>query len=133
MLILFFYMFTIFSKITKSGTIPIYNNKIILVESMKHNGILVLPKGKIKKNESKEIAAMRETMEEAGLSGKLRKNSQIVYKNTVYFVLDVDKVDDEYEEKNKRKRFFMSYNEMLNDQNVAEKVRKIVKEKLFKK
>ena len=127
---LFFHMCQFFSKLTKSGTIPIYQNKVVLIESLKHQGKLVLPKGKIKKNEKNEIAALRETMEEAVLEGILRKEPKIIYNNTIYFVLDVNKIYNNYKENNERKRYFLTYNEMMIHKDVSKKVKQIFKDYL---
>lgn len=52
-------------EIYKSGFIPLYNNKFVLIKST-NKGKYVFPKGGIKKNETALQAALRETHEEAG-------------------------------------------------------------------
>ncbi|WUR02174.1 diphosphoinositol polyphosphate phosphohydrolase 1 [Vairimorpha necatrix] len=110
----------------KFGTIPLLEDTVILVDSSKHENRLVLPKGKIKKGESHEEAALRETFEESGLVGTLVKYPRFKYKKTEYFILKVQEIYEKYQEVNKRRRYFIKISEIKNMKNIKEGIKKII-------
>ena len=62
-------------KITNAGTIPIRRRgnefELCVVTSRRCKGKFVFPKGKVIQNEKLKQTALRETIEEAGVSGEL--------------------------------------------------------------
>lgn len=67
----------------KAGTVPVrFHNgdwQVLLVEACNNPGMFVLPKGSVEKNEKRKEAAQRETLEEAGVVGRMRKGSMGVF------------------------------------------------------
>lgn len=67
----------------KAGTVPVrFRNgewQVLLVEACNNPGMFVLPKGSVEKGEKKKEAAQRETLEEAGVLGRMRKGSMGVF------------------------------------------------------
>lgn len=113
-------------KFNKAGTVPIYNNKIVMVDSMKHSNKLVLPKGNIKKHETDVEAAVRETIEESGAKGKLKMSEIFSHNGVKYFVLDVDRLENDYEEKGKRKRHLLTFDEVRHSKMIKKGLKKII-------
>ncbi|KAF5141694.1 hypothetical protein G9O61_00g002360 [Vairimorpha ceranae] len=99
-MILLAIIFVVMAK--RAGTIPFIDDKVILVDSLKNKNNIVLPKGHIKNGESAQDAALRETLEEAGLIGILDTTNVYVLKNVVYWKMNVTKFPDKYDEMNKR-------------------------------
>ena len=62
-------------KITNAGTIPIRRRgnefELCVVTSRRCKGRFIFPKGKVIQNEKLKQTALRETIEEAGVSGEL--------------------------------------------------------------
>lgn len=112
------------SIIKRAGTVPVYDKKIILIDSLKHKNRLVLPKGKIKRNETWENAANRETMEESGAVGNLKTECLIYDNDVVYYLLEVK----EFTGSSERKRYLMSMEEVINDPRIKKKIQRIIKE-----
>ncbi|KAF9761875.1 Diphosphoinositol polyphosphate phosphohydrolase 1 [Nosema granulosis] len=116
------------SKTTKAGTIPVYGKDVILVQSIRHPGRLVLPKGKIKKGENPLDAAKRETLEETGAIGTIDPTVVFYNDSTVYYLMRVDKLLKNYDEKDERHRQQMKFDHVEDSLRVQDKIKRIVRD-----
>lgn len=130
-MILLAIIFVVMSK--RAGTIPFIDDKVILVDSLKNKNNIVLPKGHIKNGESAQDAALRETLEEAGLIGILDTTNVYVLKNVVYWKMNVTKFPDKYDEMNKRRRHFYTYEEVEQSPLIKKSLKKIILEAMKNK
>jgi 8-oxo-dGTP pyrophosphatase MutT (NUDIX family) len=80
----------------------------------------VFPKGGVKKSETAGEAALRETWEEAGVTGRLEQEFE------GFFVLQVEEVADEWPEKGERQRYWFGLDEALRLGNVTEEVHRLI-------
>ena len=130
-MILLAIIFVVMAK--RAGTIPFIDDKVILVDSLKNKNNIVLPKGHIKNGESAQDAALRETLEEAGLIGILDTTNVYVLKNVVYWKMNVTKFPDKYDEMNKRHRHFYTYEEVEQSPLIKKSLKKIILEAMKNK
>lgn len=112
----------------KSGTIPLRIKheeiQVGFITSREFPNLFIFPKGHIDKKETIEKAALRETREEAGWSGKIIGNPICVGKNfkiaktsnvyIAYYPLLVSKISKDWPEKKYRSRVWITV-DMLND------------------
>lgn len=114
----------------KAGTVPfkIIDDivKICLVSSSKRKGKFVLPKGTIDSSESNQEAALRETLEEAGLKGTLSPQGVIIESESSgkilmieYFPMQVTEILDDWLEKKWRQRLWVELNDLPESKMVA--------------
>ncbi|RKP37796.1 NUDIX hydrolase domain-like protein [Dimargaris cristalligena] len=110
-----------------SGAVPVdkLSKKILLVTSRKHPGRWILPKGGWEKHETREEAAVRETREEAGVSGSVTRHLGVwdqvnkphkppgINCEMAFFELEVDDVQTHWMESNLRQRQWVTYEEAL--------------------
>lgn len=92
-------------------------SKLLLVSSEAHPKRWVLPKGGAEKDESLQESALRETWEEAGAIGKIGEYlGTFNDKRSLYhfWEMDVEKLQDEWPEKYKRRRQWMTQEEARN-------------------
>ena len=83
--------------------------KVLLIRSRKHPEWYIFPAGGVERGESLQQAAARETMEEAGVSGRLGKRIAEVRDakaRTVMFSMHVLSEHDDYEERWRERRWF---------------------------
>lgn len=92
------------------GCIPVMakdRNTILFVTSRSEAGRWILPKGGVEAGESCEEAGLRETWEEAGAKGTIKR---LVYSfsdaksERYYYEMEVEKMFDEWPEMHKRER-----------------------------
>ncbi|TBT99869.1 hypothetical protein CWI39_1864p0010 [Hamiltosporidium magnivora] len=119
----------------RSGTLPLLpDNKIILISSTKRKEF-VLPKGGIEGIETPIQTALRETLEEAGITGVI-SNIEPFYKDSTcqWYLLNVNHIQTNWEEKNKRKRIFLSIKEILEnkDKLIYTKTIKVIRKAIEK-
>lgn len=115
-------------KIEQAGTIPFYRGKLILVTG-RHNPLnWILPKGGIKKGETPEHAAIRETKEESGAKGQLSKGPGIISGNRVYFLMKVEMLDPEFQEKGIRTVHQVTLEEALSSEFVPKRLKKVLED-----
>lgn len=94
--------------------------ELCLISSLRHKGKLTFPKGNVKEGESLTKAVKRELFEEAGLRGKIKNKkrpfcTQMSFgerEPVFFFLLKVKNISSSWPEKKKRKRFFVTINEM---------------------
>jgi 8-oxo-dGTP pyrophosphatase MutT (NUDIX family) len=109
----------------RAGVIPYtHDKKFILIKSLK-NGKLVFPKGKIKSNENEIEAASREAMEEAGIEGLIYGPVKIIKDITWYF-MKVNKENKNFDEMLIRGKRRMSYEEVMNSDDVKDGVKDLI-------
>ncbi|KAJ1969890.1 hypothetical protein IWQ62_000323 [Dispira parvispora] len=109
-----------------SGGVPIdyQTKKILLISSRQDPQRYILPKGGWERNETREEGAVRETFEEAGLEARVvnylgtwdlhpKKDTERVKCEMAFYELAVDKVHDEWPEKEERRRMWVTFNEAL--------------------
>ena len=83
--------------------------KLLLIRSRKHPEWYVFPAGGVERGETLQQAAARETMEEAGVSGRLGKRVAEVRDataRTVMYSMHVLSEHDEYDERWRERRWF---------------------------
>jgi len=93
-------------------------NEVLLISSSRHEGCWIIPGGKMEpKDQARpEFSAMREALEEGGAVGRLGRclgtfdNTERRHRTKV-FVLYVNRLADEFEEKDVRKRKWFSLEE----------------------
>lgn len=105
-----------------AGCIPILDGKVCLLDSKKHPGKLVLPKGGVENGEAESKAAAREAMEEAGLEGRLGVCLGFVG-DAHWYVMQVEKVHDSWLEMTERSRYWLSIKDALSHSDVMPKSR----------
>ncbi|ELA41796.1 uncharacterized protein VICG_01148 [Vittaforma corneae ATCC 50505] len=119
-------------KRTIVGAIPILDDqKILFVKSRHENWIF--PKGGVKKSEKSYDAATREAFEEGGVIGQVELEPFCVKKGVSFYVLSVATILDSYPESQERQRTIMKMMDALENTEVAEYVREIVKEYIRKR
>ncbi|KAJ1653878.1 hypothetical protein IWQ61_006087 [Dispira simplex] len=109
-----------------SGGVPIdyQTKKILLISSRQHPQRYILPKGGWERNETREEGAIRETFEEAGLQARVvhhlgtwdlhpRKDIEHIKAEMAFYELAVEKVYDEWPEKEERRRIWVTFDEAL--------------------
>ena len=119
-----------------AGCIPFYEDKIIMITSSKGN--IIFPKGHIKKNESEKEAAVRETEEECGCIGEIFGNKieieRVKKDKTVehlsLFKMKVEKIKEDFEEKNKRKIIFKTKEELLKHKHIPKYILEIIRHEI---
>jgi len=90
--------------------------EVLLISSSRHPDRWIVPGGKMELNEDAEYSAMREALEEGGAIGSLGRylgtfdNIERRHRTKV-FVLYVNRLADEYEDKERRKRKWFSVEE----------------------
>ncbi len=85
-----------------AGCIPVTSEGILcFVESKNHPGYYVFPKGGIETGETDEAAALRETLEEAGLEGSIVSDLGM-RKHCHWYVMRVEKVHESWLENRHR-------------------------------
>lgn len=94
--------------------------KILLVTSRTHPGRLIFPKGAIKSHESPRHAALRETWEEAGVTGTLLDRL-----SENWYVLRVEEVAEEWPERGERERWWGG-REIMELGNVTKEVKDLI-------
>lgn len=90
------------------------NSKLLVVSSEAHPEKWVLPKGGAEKDESLEESALRETWEEAGAIGKIGQHLGIFNDTRSqyhFWEMHIGKLEDEWPEKYKRRRQWMTREE----------------------
>ncbi|KAM0674594.1 hypothetical protein GVAV_001781 [Gurleya vavrai] len=96
--------------ITHAGIIPLVtNNTLLFVKNKK--GKYVFPKGKIEDNETTQVTAKREALEEAGIVVTIVKDI-CTFKNTKWFLGNVEYIKKVYKEQDKRKRIIKNKDEL---------------------
>jgi len=92
-------------------------NEVLLISSSKHPDSWIIPGGKMEpRDQAAEFSAMREALEEGGAIGRIGRclgtfdNADRRHRTKV-FVLYVNRLADEYEEKDVRKRKWFSLEE----------------------
>lgn len=109
-----------------AGVIPITKERLLVfVSNLKGN--YIFPKGKVKHKESFCSAAQREAYEEAGIKGVTEPNEFINTKDTLYYVMNVDVIEDDFQESNKRERVFMVPVDAMTCKRVPEYIKQIIK------
>lgn len=117
-------------KLKKAGTIPVYRAdstacwRVLLVSSSSDPSVFVLPKGGVEKGEKAKEAAVRETLEEGGVTGKLRAGKLGAFEYTTangrsavqkMWILYVDNIlnDDNplWKERKRRERKWLTFEE----------------------
>ncbi len=126
---------------TKAGTIPlkIKHNEVQLgfITSREFPERFILPKGHINKSEAQERAALRETLEEAGWSGKIIGEPICVGKShkisrspnvfVAYHPMLVSKSSKTWPEKKFRSRIWISVS-MLDDIRLDKAAKNVIEE-----
>lgn len=89
------------------GCIPVYKGRVFLI-STRRTRKLGFPKGGVEENETGYYAAGRETLEEAGVVGRIDKEPVLVLNRIAWYVLEVDRILGNWKEKSERFRFMMT-------------------------
>ena len=90
--------------------------QVLLISSSRHSDRWVIPGGKMETDEAPEYCAMREALEESGAEGDIGRclgifdNTDRGHRTRVY-VLYVNRLTDEYQEKDVRKRKWVGLDE----------------------
>lgn len=90
--------------------------QVLLITSSAHADQWIVPGGKMEPKEAPEYCAMREALEEGGVLGRIGRclgtfdNTDRRHRTKVY-VLYVNHLADEYEEKDRRKRKWFALDE----------------------
>eukprot|EP01128_Nolandella_sp_AFSM9_P010186 TRINITY_DN7003_c0_g1_i1.p1 TRINITY_DN7003_c0_g1~~TRINITY_DN7003_c0_g1_i1.p1 ORF type:complete len:359 (+),score=107.14 TRINITY_DN7003_c0_g1_i1:79-1077(+) len=103
----------------RSGTVPVSQdgNRVLLISSTRHPGKWILPAGTLEIGETPEIGAVRETEEEAGVSGSLLHNFGPINESktksrkkqiTHFFVMEVEETLSTFVEQKFRDRAWFS-------------------------
>lgn len=109
-----------------AGCVPVTANGHLCLVSSRHNpGLLVFPKGGVKQHEAFQAAALRETIEEAGVEGPLIGSLGEVGE-CLWYVMQVDKIHDRWAEMDQRQRHFEPVNEAHLRPDLKETTRKLV-------
>lgn len=113
----------------KIGVIPFQIIKkrpsILFVSSLKR-GRWVLPKGNLKKGESRKKGCLREAFEEAGVKGKILKHFPMTFimqssdhpngqTPVVYYPMLVQNIAEQWPEDDQRKRQWMPLDDAMSD------------------
>lgn len=119
-------------KLKKAGTIPVRRCepggssswRVLLVSSSSDPNVFVLPKGGVEKGEKAKEAAVRETLEEGGVTGKLRPGKlgaweyttangrEAIQKMWILYVDNVLSCDDPlWKERKRRERRWLTFDE----------------------
>lgn len=125
---LVYFLGIVMTKTTKAGTIPVYGQEVIFVESVRHPGRLILPKGKIKKGEDPIETAKRETLEEAGAVGTIDPTAVFYNDSTVYYLMKVDDLLPDYDEKADRDRKQLPYEHVEDSLRIKDSIKRIVRD-----
>lgn len=112
-----------------AGVLPVYNGQLVFITKRKSaERKWIFPKGKIEIGEESFEAAQREAFEEGGLVGRADPVPFARVKQINYHVMHVDDLKDEYLEAHKRFRVLMSPQDALNDVNVRDYVKNVIRE-----
>lgn len=143
-----------------AGCVPIRRGhrgavEVLLITSRSHPKLMVFPKGGVKRNETPESAAQRETFEEAGVKGTIgqlltpvdddylddelfsceenddkltvgKRNSERAKTACRWYLLEVTEIFDVWPEREERQRSWMTVEEALGLENVKEKTRELI-------
>eukprot|EP00834_Sanchytrium_tribonematis_P003261 NODE_120_length_17920_cov_0.559782.p16 type:complete len:127 gc:universal NODE_120_length_17920_cov_0.559782:1360-1740(+) len=100
---------------TVAGCVCWDESKILIITSRKNKNKWVLPKGGVEKEETSEIAAIRELYEEAGIRAtkytklhEMRMERKTGEQNSVWYSCQMSEILDEWPEKNDRLRKFVT-------------------------
>jgi len=91
-------------------------SEVLLISSSRHSDRWIIPGGKMESDEAPEFCAMREALEESGAEGDIGRclgsfdNTDRGHRTRVY-VLYVNRLTDEYQEKDVRKRKWVGLDE----------------------
>ena len=130
-------------KIAQASALPfrIYKNKLqFLIITSRSGKKWIIPKGIIESGDTDRYTALKETQEEAGVSGKVLQNSigSYVYEKwnsictVTIFPLKVTKVHDQWDESGFRKRRWVSAKravKKVEPKELADLIKRFVKEK----
>jgi len=91
-------------------------NEVLLITSSSRADKWIVPGGKMELNEAPEFCAMREALEEGGAVGRIGRylgtfDNDDRRHRTKVFVLFVQRLEDDYEDKDRRKRKWFSLEE----------------------
>lgn len=90
-----------------AGCVPILSdNRLCLITSRHNPEDLLFPKGSVKHGETDVEAAQRETLEEAGVEGRIVGDLGL-FEGIHWFILRVDKIHDRWPEMQERARLFV--------------------------
>lgn len=114
--------------------VDLTDSKFLFINSRKNPGYFVFPKGGVKKRERSNPmeAALRETLEETGVEGEVFHTIEKI--NSMWYLLSVKTVHDDWLEKDQRQRVWVSYEDVKSFEPVTKDTRKLVKSvlKIFK-
>lgn len=109
------------------GTIPVMNGNVVLVSNCKGN--FIFPKGRLKKHETPEEGAMRETKEESGCTGKIKQ--KIIYdkagEDRIYFIMEVSHMKSDFDEAHDRELLVVKPTEAMKMKKVPDYVKDLIK------
>ena len=109
-----------------AGCVPVTANGHLCLVSSRHTpGLLVFPKGGVKQHEAFQVAALRETIEEAGVEGPMIGSLGEVGE-CLWYVMQVNKIHDRWEEMDQRQRLFEPVNEAHLRPDLKETTRQLV-------
>jgi 8-oxo-dGTP pyrophosphatase MutT (NUDIX family) len=100
------------------------DSQLLLINSRKHPGKYVFPKGGLKHGEDPRKAAIRETFEETGCEGQVV--GEFLGKHWSWYLLSVDQIHDEWKEKDQRERIWVHYDEALHVKPLTKSTRKLI-------
>ncbi|KAM0680443.1 hypothetical protein GINT2_001503 [Glugoides intestinalis] len=98
---------------------------VLLVESK--TGKWIFPKGGLNEDELPHQASAREAFEEAGVVGNIIEAPFCIKNEITFFILNVKSIEDKYPEKSKRRRKLMMMEDALNDNNVSNYVKEVIR------
>ncbi|KAI8643840.1 diadenosine hexaphosphate hydrolase [Parasitella parasitica] len=107
-----------------AGTIAVdpKTNRVLIISSTKYAGVWVLPKGGWESDETKEESAERETYEEGGVTGKVKRfvgsflhygSTGEIKANVWFYELEVEDILDIWPEKDIRQRKWCTFEEAI--------------------
>jgi ADP-ribose pyrophosphatase YjhB (NUDIX family) len=109
-----------------AGCIPIYKGKLYVLNG-RRSKMYGFPKGGVHKGERAYAAAGREAFEEMGIMGKIDTIPIVKDKNVEWFLMEVTKVSEDWEERHERFRYLMTPGEILMHTEVKPRAKRLLK------